>query len=927
MNKDFISRHYNPYTLSSLVSLPTHSWFRYSTGLFRHFDKPSLYVLRLFEPNKYSKSRKRSSQLRPLNPLSFTKRRRLVPNHQRANLKPLLHISSIWQVNYLNNLRSIRLLGTGPRVQGSNPFRRWIVDTNSPNPEKWKEGIYKNLKKKWLFLNKHQEDKDIAKISRLQSYYDLPSPHSTDESSALRILLGERSLKKYMPKSSFSVNRNFWARPYAYLNLRTRLSRINRPTRLSLIAKLKKCQLPTLEGYKLFDKNHLKFNSKPLKFVRRLKNTNSIFRKKLLNRTYKVFLKYASPNVNALVPSHLTLTNGISALITDKTNTKTYFKYSLPSFKGVNLQPSQMNRVGYNTTTVRKNNLRSVWSRRTNFRKLPVSLFSKNLDFFSLSKYYRLNSSIRTIRRYQFYLRRLSKTVLRLSLFKNLKSFHNLRRFYWSAPIRRLWRKSRNENKHNLLNLGNYYRTLSYLSATSGSVRVANPVLNDYASYNLGGKKLKTYRNLSSFAGVAKLLKRKAAIVPLFEKSKGSYTLQTRNFNCNNLPTKTCPTAGLGTDTNWLVTSSPQFIFFPHKQWGNTLLKNAPQVQKLLLYPLHSPRFKMSVFFFTNLINPKEFNTLDLVKFSTKSASQLDYLVFPDANEIKTSVFRRLNKQRNLLQLRTERLYHFNHKLRNTTHVHSIANQPITELAYNFERPKILNVASLWEKRYIFSTDYKKGIPTPRIRRIRFKPGYGRLWRLGRVSIREILGIKAHYQYRLTPKLQKHHFKLRSRQSTLHTFTLGFALMMANFAPDSWSSKELIHNCNVYLNGKVCLNDKSYLFMGDFIQLIVNLKFYLAMKWVRNWSLIKRNRVFKIFYRKFKPLGTNRNIKQVRTLPTWFFDIQYTYTDIPRYLELDYFTLSIFVIHNATSHFSWLPTRANLYEPTILNMYNWKYIT
>ena len=42
---------------------------------------------------------------------------------------------------------------------------------------------------------------------------------------------------------------------------------------------------------------------------------------------------------------------------------------------------------------------------------------------------------------------------------------------------------------------------------------------------------------------------------------------------------------------------------------------------------------------------------------------------------------------------------------------------------------------------------------------------------------------------------------------------------------------------------------------------------------------------------------------------------------------VSFFTLSIFVIHDKLSSDPTEPIRANLYDSSILNMYNWKYIT
>lgn len=63
----------------------------------------------------------------------------------------------------------------------------------------------------------------------------------------------------------------------------------------------------------------------------------------------------------------------------------------------------------------------------------------------------------------------------------------------------------------------------------------------------------------------------------------------------------------------------------------------------------------------------------------------------------------------------------------------------------------------------------------------------------------------------------------------------------------------------------------------------------------------------KIFYRKLKPSSFNRYIKTVRALPTWFFTLAFAYGDVPKCFELDYFTLSTFVVYTEQFNYPLLP--------------------
>lgn len=352
----------------------------------------------------------------------------------------------------------------------------------------------------------------------------------------------------------------------------------------------------------------------------------------------------------------------------------------------------------------------------------------------------------------------------------------------------------------------------------------------------------------------------------------------------------------------------------------------------LTLKPLHSYLFTTSPFGFLGFIRSSSSKIIDLAQSTLDFSTDFKYTVFPDANMLKSSVFRRLNRQRFLLQSRMKLLHKFEIPSPSRRRRYEIfSTNPSSTNPTAFKVFPTLNPQLTVTRNSHFRNYLKSFHPatrrSPRIRRIRFKPGYYRIWRLARVSAREILGFTSRYQYRLTPKLQKLYFDVRSVDQTQLSLTLEFALLTSGLVPDHWSLKELLDSSNVYLNGVICTNARFRLFCSDFVQLLINLKFYIALRWLDGWSLQRKAKVSKIFYRKLKPLGTNRNIRRIRKLPHWFFDLQYCNTDIPKYFEVDYFTLSIFLIHDNIRLERWLPTRANQFNLLMVNMYNWKYIT
>lgn len=346
-------------------------------------------------------------------------------------------------------------------------------------------------------------------------------------------------------------------------------------------------------------------------------------------------------------------------------------------------------------------------------------------------------------------------------------------------------------------------------------------------------------------------------------------------------------------------------------------------------------RFLASPFYYLNFISSPLPGSTDLLKSLPSSTLKPSYTIFPDSDSIKALFFRRLNRQRLLFQARKSFSAGGWVRLKNSlpqsspTLILNGANSVIKGSGLNFSS---LKFSTQWISNLqlnLLRRRIGKSL-TPRIRRIRFKPGYNRIWRVARTSIRDLLDLTTRYQYRLTPKLQKRYFQSRKLSTEYLSFTLGYALLSARFAHDNWILKEIVTSGNVFLNGFNCTNFHTRLFTNDFIQLIINLKFYIAARWLKNITSQKRTKVSKIFYRKLRPgvlRGPTKTPKKSRNLPTYFFDLQYVYSDIPKCFEVDYFTLSIFVVHNQLFFEKQLPLRSTKINYRTLNMYNWKYIT
>lgn len=108
-------------------------------------------------------------------------------------------------------------------------------------------------------------------------------------------------------------------------------------------------------------------------------------------------------------------------------------------------------------------------------------------------------------------------------------------------------------------------------------------------------------------------------------------------------------------------------------------------------------------------------------------------------------------------------------------------------------------------------------------------------------------------------------------KSNAHIFikelTLLNLLFNSHFVTDIQLSKLLINSNVVFVNGILSNNDNLSLFKGDFIQIIVSLKYYIIYRWMLNWNKYKRTRLLKLAKVKFKKQGMMRDKQKSTNLP------------------------------------------------------------
>ena len=201
-------------------------------------------------------------------------------------------------------------------------------------------------------------------------------------------------------------------------------------------------------------------------------------------------------------------------------------------------------------------------------------------------------------------------------------------------------------------------------------------------------------------------------------------------------------------------------------------------------------------------------------------------------------------------------------------------------------------------------------------------------WRGARKILQVDLNLNFRYQHSLTRFLVKYYKFSRLNFFFFSELRLENVLLKSRFLPDLSAVQSFLLNGLFYVNGRPVLNADLTVFLGDFVQLIVHIKYYIMHKWMLHAFLQLRLRLKnKIHVKMTKKRIMSEDKQRSRSLPKWILNNKTALFDVPSYLEVDYATLSFFLLYEP---FNWTdidPYYFINFRAHVINMYNWKYIT
>jgi hypothetical protein len=213
------------------------------------------------------------------------------------------------------------------------------------------------------------------------------------------------------------------------------------------------------------------------------------------------------------------------------------------------------------------------------------------------------------------------------------------------------------------------------------------------------------------------------------------------------------------------------------------------------------------------------------------------------------------------------------------------------------------------------------------IKRIRFKPGYMTQWRSARRALKLSLQLPYRYQYRMTRFINRLRKYTKINALLMLNMQLQIILTRGRILPDALWSRDCIAAGLVYLNGAVCKTATTQTLVGDFIQLIINAKYYIMYRRMLNLTVRRQARLRNVLKKKSISAAGSDDRQKSRRLPAHLVRNRDSFGDVAGFCEVDFFTLSLVILYEPQlfSDFNVhtiVDTRFG-----VINLYNWKYIT
>ena len=290
---------------------------------------------------------------------------------------------------------------------------------------------------------------------------------------------------------------------------------------------------------------------------------------------------------------------------------------------------------------------------------------------------------------------------------------------------------------------------------------------------------------------------------------------------------------------------------------------------------------------------------------------------FLKPNEAKKSIMNRRKK------IQVSRLFK---KIKKSKVVNSMIVNPKANLALKSDK-KYTPSNNSYLKSPLKKLNYSYELFLPRVK---FKPGYQRLWRRSRKAMADNIGLRYIYQKQMTKYMLRLSRRVYSYNFSMSESSVDKAILYSRLLPDLKTINEFLSSGLISLNGWQINNLNSFVIQGDFIQLTISKWLSIYFRWLVTWAKVNKAKFRNLVFRKglassYKLMKQRKQRSQY--VPLWVYNSRFDISDIKPNFEVDYFTMSSIVLYEPLLIDYYTPDDLPDHRHYIYRLYNWKYIT
>lgn len=167
----------------------------------------------------------------------------------------------------------------------------------------------------------------------------------------------------------------------------------------------------------------------------------------------------------------------------------------------------------------------------------------------------------------------------------------------------------------------------------------------------------------------------------------------------------------------------------------------------------------------------------------------------------------------------------------------------------------------------------------------------------------------------------------KSYYKIINTFEFNVVnlLIKSRFVFTTSQAKQLISKNHVYINGSNNISAFTTVSLNSRIQLIISRNYYYYFKrLLSNIQALKKQTGYRVW--RLTRFMFNFYKQSAKNIPSWVDSLMYYKLDVPKFLEVDYTTLTSIILYQPNPIYEGNYYTAKYINFFLIRLYNWKYV-